>query len=228
MACHDTSVWYALKTSMHINFMQLDTATSQDDINDIIDDPRYMAIVNSSGWPTTKCITTISKSEFLQQLVLNEVIMKRQHAIKALCRGLDRLNVAKLIQDNSELMQPVFLCDANRPLTAEALVRLISTPKPADERLKEVYGWFIQYLTESNCRKATLEEILSFMTGLTKIPPMGLKDTIKVQFLQSSPLPRAEACFCIIKLPTVHMEKTVFFDKLDQGIRNSIGYFGRV
>ena len=208
--------------------LQLDNSISQDDINDVIDDPRYMAIVNSSGWPTTKCITTISKSEFLQQLILNEVVLKRQHAIQALCRGLDHLNVAKLLQKNCDLMQPVFLCDANRPLTAEMLIRLISTPKPEEERFGEVYDWFLQYLTESSCRKATLEEILSFTTGLTKIPPMGLKDTIKVQFLRRSPLPRAEACFCIIKLPTIHTDKNVFFDKLDLGILNSIRYFGCV
>ena len=163
-----------------------------------------MAIVNSSGWPTTKSITTVSKSEFLQQLILNEVILKRQHAIKALCRGLDHLNTTNLLQENSDLMKPVFLYDANRPLTPEILVRIVSTPKPVDERLRKVYDWFFQCLTDSNSRKATLEEILSFMTGLTKISPMGLKDTIKVQFLNRSPLPRAEACFCIIKLPTIH------------------------
>ena len=56
------------------------------------------------------------------------------------------------------------------------------------------------------------------MTGLTKIPPMGLKDTIKVQFLHSSPLPRAEAFLGIIKLPTVHVEKkTVFLINLIKG-----------
>ena len=187
-----------------------------------------MAIVNSSGWPTTKCITTISKSEFLQQLILNEVVLKRQHAVQALCRGLDHLNVAKLLQKNCDLMEPVFLCDGNRPLTAEMLICLISTPKPEEERFGKVYDWFLQYLTQSSCRKATLEDILSFTTGLTQIPPMGLKDTIKVQFLQRSPLPRAEACFCIIKLPTIHTDKNVFFDKLDLGILNSIRYFGCV
>ena len=63
----------SITTAIFFN-LQRDNAISQDDINDIIDDPRYMAIVNSSGWPTTKCITTISKTEVLQQLVLNEVI----------------------------------------------------------------------------------------------------------------------------------------------------------
>ena len=56
--------------------------------------------------------------------------------------------LTKLLQENSDLMQPVFLCNANRPLTAEVLVRLVSTPKPAEERLGEVYDWFMQYLTE--------------------------------------------------------------------------------
>ena len=148
--------------TVSILILQLDNANSQDDINDIIDDPRYMAIVNSSGWPNTKSITTVSKSEFLQQLILNEVILKRQHAIKALCRGLDCLNITKLLQENSDLMKPVFLYDANRPLTPEILVRLVSTPKPAEERLGKVYDCFFQYLTDLSCRKATLEEILSF------------------------------------------------------------------
>ena len=99
-----------------------------------------MAIVNSSGWPTTKSFTTVSKFEFLQQLILNEVILKRQHAIKALCRGLDRVNITKLLQKNSDLMKSVFLYDANQPLTPEILVRLVSTPKPVEESIGKVYG----------------------------------------------------------------------------------------
>lgn len=125
-------------------------------------------------------------------------------------------------------MKPIFLFDANHPLTAESIIHFISTPKPSDERLIDVYGWFMEYLKDSDCRKATLEQVLSFTTGLTRIPPMGLKDTIKVEFSSRSPLPRAEACFCIIKLPTEHKEKNVFFTKMDQGILNSIGYFGCV
>ena len=187
-----------------------------------------MAIVNSTGWPTTKCITTSSKSEFLQQLILNEVILKRQQAINALCRGLDRLNFVKLLRDNCDLMKSIFIYDVQQPLTAAKLIQVISTPKPDDAHLKQVYEWFIQYLTDQTCRNATLEEVLSFTTGLTKIPPMGLKETIKVEFTTSSPLPMAEACFCVIKLPVIHKDKNIFFEKIDQGIRNSIGHFGRV
>ena len=64
----------------------------------IIDDPRYGGVLNSSGWPPTKPINTITKSEFLQCLIFNEVVQKRQPAVQAFCRGLDLLNVLKNIQ----------------------------------------------------------------------------------------------------------------------------------
>ena len=45
----------------------------------------------------------------------------------------------------------------------------------------------------------------------------GLKECIKIDFLRQSPLPKAEACFCIVKLPTVHTSRNVFFSKVDNG-----------
>ncbi len=187
-----------------------------------------MGILNASGWPVTKCITPISKTEFLQKLILSEVVLKRQVAIQALCRGLDQLSLMNLLKEHKELMKPVFVFDPERVLTADVLVRSISTPKPSSERFREVYEWFIEYITTSDCRKASLEEILSFATGLRQIPPMGLNDLIKIEFLNRSPLPMAEACFSIIRLPIIHPNKGIFFEKLDQGIQNSICHFGQV
>ena len=40
-----------------------------------------------------------------------------------------------------------------------------------------MYEWFMEYLENSELRKASLEEVLSFTTGLHKMPPMGLKVT---------------------------------------------------
>ena len=212
---------------MH-NTLQLDNANSQDEINTIIDDPRYAAILNASGWPITKCITPVTKSEFLQNLLFSEVILKRQRAVQAFCKGLDHLNVHKLVKENMEVMRPVFLFDSQQVLTPDTFIRSISTPKPRDRRLREVYSWFFEYVESSESRKASPEEVLSFTTGLRRMPPMGLKECIKIDFLQRSPLPKAEACFSIIKLPTIHEDKMIFFEKLDQGIQNSIGHFGQI
>ena len=194
----------------------------------MIDDPRFMAILNSSGWPVTRCVSLASKSELLQQLIFNEVVQKRQQAIHSVCRGLDQLKVVKLLRGNADIMKPVFLFDPTLQLTPDILCNNISTPKPSDERLKQVYEWFLDYVRARDERKASLEDILSFATGLKRIPPMGLKDCIKIEFLHRSPLPKAEACFSIVKLPTVHTNKSVFFSKLDLGIQNSIGHFGLI
>ena len=44
--------------------VQLNIALSQEDIDAILDEDKYIAIVNSMGWPPTKMITPASKVEF--------------------------------------------------------------------------------------------------------------------------------------------------------------------
>ena len=56
----------------HFHFMQIDGSTSQNEIDDTIDNPRYLALVNSSGWPTNRCITMLSKSAFVHGLTVQE------------------------------------------------------------------------------------------------------------------------------------------------------------
>ena len=105
----------------------------------VIDNPRYAAILNASGWPITKSVTPVSKSEFLQSLLFSEVILKCQRAVQAFCKGLDHLNVFKLLKDNVEVMRPVFLFDSQQALSAETLIRSISSPKPKEKVLGEMY-----------------------------------------------------------------------------------------
>ena len=45
--------------------MKIDASTSQQEIDETIDDPQYLSIVNSSGWPASRCITMQSKNSFL-------------------------------------------------------------------------------------------------------------------------------------------------------------------
>ena len=115
--------------------LQLDHASTVDETNKIIDDPRYVGILNSCGWSTTKCINTTSKTEFLQCLIHNEVIHKRLGAIQAFCQGLEHLHLVRLLQQNVDIMKLVFLCsNQEQTLTSEAFISLISTPKPKSER----------------------------------------------------------------------------------------------
>ena len=96
-------------------------------------------------------------------------------------------------------------------ISPETFINLIATPRSIDENRQIVFDWFIEYLQDDEQREATLEHVLQFCTGLKRVPPMGLKDRITIKFLFISPLPMAEACLCIIQLPTVHTDKTTFF-----------------
>ena len=68
--------------------------------------------------------------------------------------------------------------------------------------------------------------ITTVLYWLKRIPSMGLKDRITIKFLTDSPLPMAEACFAITRLPIIHSDKETFFYKLDQGILYSIDHCG--
>ena len=153
---------------------------------------------------------------------------KRQPAIKAFSRGLDLLSLNRLLKENPELMKPAFLYDNSKVVTADMFFSLICTPRPTDKNKAIIYDWFMEYLQKDSHREASLEQILQFCTGLKCVPPMGLKDRIAVKYLNTSPLPMAEACFSIIQLPTVHTDKGIFFSKMDQGILYSLNHFGQV
>ena len=117
-------------------------------INEVLDDPRFAGIINSSNWPTTKCIDTATKNEFLQCLLFGEVIQKRQRAIQAFCRGLDFLSVHNLLKENPELMKQAFLDIHSKDITPDTFISLISTPRPMDENRGIIYDWFMEYLQD--------------------------------------------------------------------------------
>ena len=55
--------------------MQIDANTNED-INNIVDKPKYLSLVNCSGSNPTKCINYKSKHKFLY-LLIKEVILRR-------------------------------------------------------------------------------------------------------------------------------------------------------
>ncbi len=82
--------------------------------------------------------------------------------------------------------------------------------------------------TDLGPHEASLQDLLSFWTGLTAIPPGGFSEGLVVNFfdLPASVLPKAHACLNIVKLPTVHKDQSTFSSFMDRGILGSIGHFG--
>ena len=91
---------------------------------------------------------------------------------------------------------------------------------------------FLSLLTAADGEgQASLADVLYFCTGLKTVPPMGLAQKISIEFLrydESEVLPKADACFGIIRVPVVHSNRDNYFKKMDIGILYSSNHYGRM
>ena len=65
--------------------------SDQEGINQLLDEEKHM---NASGWPTT---TLINKAEFLEGLIKQKVVNKRDVQITAFGKGLEQLGLLILV-----------------------------------------------------------------------------------------------------------------------------------
>ena len=72
---------------------------------------------------------------------------------------------------------------------------------------------------------ATLAELLKFCTAFEELPPMGLNEGIKIDYLYDGLLPTSVTCFNQINLPN-HGTKEDFYKMMDRGIKYSNGHYG--
>ena len=75
-----------------------------------------------------------------------------------------------------------------------------------------------------------LSHVLLFWTGLPNKPPLGFPyGKLQLDYHPHGEryvMPKSAACFGRLALPTVHQDKDTFFNKMDNGIGNSLCYFG--
>lgn len=118
---------------------------SQEEIDEILDEHRYMAIVNASGWPTTKMLTPSNKAEFLSGLIQQEVVYKRDSAIAAFGRGLELLSLLTLIRQHPEELRDA-LVYSSKKISSEDLYKLIISKPPLGGQRLQAYRWFMEYI----------------------------------------------------------------------------------
>ena len=101
----------------------------------------YLAIVNSSGWPTTKVITLSNKTELISGLVLQEVVLKREAQLQSFRKGLDYLGVLQLLQMSPLTLKPVLVYE-ERPLSADDFINNMKTIVTQNDKQQSVAAWF--------------------------------------------------------------------------------------
>lgn len=113
-----------------------------------MNEEKYLAIINSSGWPPTKMLTPQNKAEFLSGLIQQELVVKRECAILAFGRGLELLKMLSIIRHHDVELRDAFVYNCTKKLTAETLISLIHAKPPIGRKRRRTYYWFLDYIRD--------------------------------------------------------------------------------
>ena len=69
-----------------------------------------------------------------------------------------------------------------------------------------------------------LKKLFQYMTGLTRIPPLGLGKKIELEFDGYASSFFAETCGFVVRVPTLHPNFDSFMDKLLEAAENNTGF----
>lgn len=127
---------------------QLDAAKEETDIEDILEKPENMAIINASNWSPTRPITLVSKSDLLQELVFAEVIDKRHSQLKSIRTGMDYLCLTSLCKQYPDKLRHLLVYQENRcRLSRRRMASLLSVPRAGlESKQAQAVQWLLDYI----------------------------------------------------------------------------------
>ena len=110
--------------------MQLNCLSSTEELDAVLDEDKYIAIVNSSGWPGTKVITLTNKTEFVNCLVWQQIVSSREEAVIAFGHGLELVGLHTLIRRNWKELKQLFVKTEEQKLSANNFFEAYSQSTP--------------------------------------------------------------------------------------------------
>ena len=125
--------------------MQLSDAADEEKIDQLLDKPSYSFILNNCGWSITEPVVPSNRFRFLQHLVYDEVITKRENNLKAFFRGLNSLQVGDLIKAHPDLTKSLFVVKSSQ-LTYEKFLSFVSSPRPQDPSRARAFDFFSEFV----------------------------------------------------------------------------------
>ena len=86
---------------------------------------------------------------------------------------------------------------------------------------------FFTYADDPEAVGFTLGDILGFVTGVRAVPPMGFRQSLKIEFFDEERLPNASTCSLCLRLPWQLVEYNDFKEKFSFSVLGAHG-FGNV
>ncbi len=145
----------------------MDNATNTDEVDEIIDLPANSTIINASGWSSIEPVTHANRYRLIQNLIGEEVILKRERNMKAFFCGLNVLKVGDLMLAQPEKMKSLFVYEENL-LTADSFMNLVESMRPPLEKQAQSFEYFKEYVyyIEGRTRGCHSHTIQAFSTAI--------------------------------------------------------------
>lgn len=87
-----------------------------------------------------------NKLRFLQDLIHDEVIVKREQNLKAFCRGLDSLSIGRLIKKYPDVTKSLFVAQNENVITADIFFSLMTNDPPKNENEERAISYFKNFV----------------------------------------------------------------------------------
>lgn len=114
-------------------------------MDELLDKPSSIMILNNSRWSVVEAIDKSNKDALLQQLIFEEVIVRREANIRAFKHGMSLLNVSSLLEDYPTLMRPLLVAEGPG-ITSQIFKSLIKSRRPDRLNQAAAYDMFLDFV----------------------------------------------------------------------------------
>ncbi|XP_078000281.1 G2/M phase-specific E3 ubiquitin-protein ligase-like [Glandiceps talaboti] len=205
-------------------------ASSGDDLKKLGQTLEVMTMLADAGF-VQRTVNDNCKHYCIQQLLLHNIIKRRQEELDQFRTGFNSLSLAEVLCRSTEIVRIIFPRQADIVVTLFELSPLLHFDDVDTAQKGMTFEFFNTYLQECDRRKITtdnnnttvsLGKLLQFITGCPTIPPKSYNN-IKVMF-HSQRLPIAETCFQEVCIPTIYKTYKEFRDAMDGAVLNCVGF----
>lgn len=180
---------------------------------------------------------------------VNLTIVSVKSEMDQLAEGLHLFKVLELLKTYPGKFRSLFVHDSACKLTAEQMIMLFhpqlsttgSSRRVIEDDLIQNWNEFLQDVShgiikspvcsvEGDDREVilSLEDILTFVTGASRVPPMGFDNPPQIIFShEDAHYPTTSTCVPSITIPQSMREMSVFVSRMTEAIVGAIG-FGKV
>lgn len=192
-------------------------------------------IAAHGGIPNVWQISEKNAKDMAERLIKHHIFYRTSSAINQFKTGMDDVaGFWQLVAANSTQFKTLFChqCLSLNKEQFQSLFKINFSEEGSNKRFFEeetMYSWelFLQDVCDGNIQ-ATLEELLSFITGADQIPPTGFSKCIDIIFYATETgvkrLPHASTCSLEFYLPRGVGDPNIFKEMMLMSLKECIGF----